>query len=401
MAKVSEDKPTAADEPRKPVLSPSTVRSLTLSRYYLSLAKEHGRSDREADAFVTINLLHEAIETFLVAAAEHLNVAVKARTEFATYLDKLDEAIPPQRLPFRTMLNRINKARVNAKHDSIVPDRAELPTFVASTESFLDEASQLVFQISLSSVSLVDLLNDGQVKEHLHSAQSALEDHREGDVLVECRKALYLTFEKPFDVSGFADTDAPKNALAWFLCRAPVHAQSKTYIDEKVLEPFDFIVLDHAAMDRELVKDGLDPLVFWNLWRLTPQVFQTASGEWLIKHDLNKMEADAVKANASYVLENTINLLHQRERKRRAIRTTNHQRWQAGVKNKGAKVYRKASRASEVVSTVPDSLKQLPVESSTPALEGEGYFWRVFHAPDFEAGNWIMGYVHEDDLSFD
>jgi hypothetical protein len=152
-----------ADTANKPTLSPHAVRRLTLSRYYLTLAKEHARLEREADAFVTINLLHEAVETFLVAAAEHLNVAIKMRTEFATYLDKLDEALRPRRLPFRTTLIRINKARINAKHDSIVPDRAEIPTFVASTEGFLEEATYIIFELSFSSMSLVDLLNDGEM----------------------------------------------------------------------------------------------------------------------------------------------------------------------------------------------------------------------------------------------
>lgn len=387
------------EQQTKPTLSSHAVRRLTLSRYYLSLAKEHARVDREADAFVAINLLHEALETFLVAASDHLNLSIKTRTEFATYLDKLDETLAPRRLPFRTTLIRINKARVNAKHDSIVPDRAEIPTFVASTESFLEEATEIVFALAFSAVSIVDLLNEGEVKEHLRAAQAALEQQSFADVLIESRKALYLTFEKQFDVSPYAAEDNPAPWLT-LSCEAPSYARSKKYIEERVLEPFDFIVRDHARLDSDLVKDGLDPLIFWNLWRLTPEVYKNASGEWLVKHDLNKVDADAAKENASYVLENTVNLLHQRERKRRAVRTANRRTWQVGVKNKGANVYKKSSRTSAIVSTVPEELEQLEVESATPALDGDGYFWRVSHVVGLEFDKWIIGYVHEDDLLF-
>lgn len=383
-------------------MSPVTVRSLTLSRYYLTLAKEHARSDREADAFVAINLLHEAVETFLVAAAEHLNVPIKARTEFATYLDRLDQAVAPQRLPFRTMLNRLNKTRVQAKHDSIVPDRAEIPNFVASTQSFLEESSDILFRLTFSSVSLINLLNDGEVKEHLAEAQNALDEHAFKDVLIECRKALYMVFEKPFDVSVFASNETSKNAL-WpgLFCTAPVHARSKTYIDERVCEPFDFIVLDHSRIDSDLVKDGLEPLIFWNLWRLTPQVFRTPSGEWLVKNEPDKFAETTANDNASYVLENTINLIHQRERKRRAIKTTSYNKWQLRVRNPGANIYKKASRTSEVVGNIPDGLEHMPVQSGTPALDGDGTFWRVFNISELGAGGWLSGYVHEEDLSFD
>lgn len=384
----------------KPILSPHAVRRLTLARYYLSLAKEHARIEREADAFVAINLLHEALETFLVAAGEHLNLAIKTRTEFATYLDKIDAAISPQRMPFRTTLIRINKARVNAKHDSIVPDRAEIPTFVAAVESFLEEASEVVFALPFSSISIIDLVTDGAVKDHLKAAQEALDKQRFTDVLIECRKALYLIFEKPYDISAFANSDKPTDWLS-LGCQAPIYARSKKYIEESVNDPFGYIVLDHTRVDGDLVKDGLDPVIFWNLWRLTPDVFQKEGGDWLVKHDLNKSEPETAKENASYVLENTINLIHQRERKRRAIRTAAHQPWQVQVKNKGASVYKKASRQSAVVTNVPEALNKLPVECATPGLDGEGYFWRVFHVPDFKSDNWIIGYIHEDDLSFD
>jgi hypothetical protein len=349
---------------------------------------------------VSINLLHEALETFLVAAAEHLNVSLKMRTDFATYLDKLDEVLAPQRLPFRTTLIRLNKARVQAKHDSITPDRAELPNFVASTHAFLEESTKVAFQIDFTSVSLVDLIENADVKEKLSAAQSALEGGRYIDVLVECRKAVYLVFEKPFDVSIFADDTIKLNAFAGMICRAPAYAKSKNYIHERVLDPFDFIVLDHSVLDSELVKDGLDPLIFWNIWRLTPQVFQTKEGSWLVRNEPDKTAGETAQNNAPYVLENTISLIHQRERKRRGLRTPTYNKWTLRVRTPGAKIYRKASFDSEIVGEVRLADEYVQVSVGTPDFENRESFWRVFYVEQSD-GSFVSGYIREVDLAFD
>jgi hypothetical protein len=383
----------------KPTLTPQAVRGLTLSRYYLALAKDHGRSDREADAFVTINLLHEAVETFLIAAAEYLNAAIKPRTEFSTYLDRLDEKVSPERLPFRTMLNRLNKSRVQAKHDSVVPDRSEIPTFVASTESFLVEATRIIFSVDFSAVSLLDLLDDGEVKEHLRAAQVALEKQEHADALIESRKALYLVFERRYDISGYADGNSAPNALLSWFCDAPFYARSENYVNDNVKEPFDFIVVDHSKFDHDLVKDGLDPQIFWNLWRLTPKVYKSKE-DWLVKNEPDELADDEAKLNSAYVLEKSVDLLLHRQRKRRGIRTAKSGLWEVGVRKAGAKIYKKASRTSEVVGEVPDSVKRLQIQSGTPGLDG-GYYWSIIRPKEMEAGTWLYGYIHEDDISLE
>src|SRR5690242_19750295 len=104
------------------MLRSTILKRLLLSRFFLNLAIEHVRSHREVATFAAINLIQDSTEYFLLAASEHLNVRIGKTTEFPQYLDKIDERIAPNTLPFRPRLVQMNKVRVSAKHDGIKPD---------------------------------------------------------------------------------------------------------------------------------------------------------------------------------------------------------------------------------------------------------------------------------------
>lgn len=377
--------------------SEESVSGLTLSRCYLTIAKEHARSDRKSHSFLAIILLHEALEAFLIAASHYVNANISLNTKFESYLDKIDAEIAPDRLPFRPKLITLNKVRVQAKHYSIVPDRTEILKFVFIADSFLNEATKLIFDRDYNTVSLIDLINSGDVREHLLEAQKAYDAGSYCHVLISCRRALYRVFEQWSDISIF-ENGQPRNSLAVYGCTAPQYARSKQYVDDNVLEPFDYIVLDPSRLNNEMIKDGLDPHIFWNLLRLTPQVYKPTEGDWMVKHDPDKLSETASNENAGYVLENTVELIYRRQRKRLDIRRVQGGLWHLGVKTPGAAIYKKASRASQIIANIPSSVEQVQVKSGTPGLTGDGYFWRIVNNTEMEGDNWYSGYVHQDDL---
>jgi hypothetical protein len=67
--------------------------------------------------------------------------------------------------------------------------------------------------------------------------------------------------------------ETPSDVAAW---RADSEKllEHKRYIDEYVRDPFDYVQLDHSRVDAELLRDGIEPAVFWNIWRLTPPVYR-------------------------------------------------------------------------------------------------------------------------------
>lgn len=377
------------------IQNPTALKRLVLSKYYLSLATSHGKSSREVDVFATVNLLHESVETFLVAAAAHVNAAVSSREEFASYFDKIDRKITPLQLPFRSKLIELSKARNMAKHHSVVPDRSELPGFLTTVREFLEEASNLVFQSDFRAVSLTDALPEGLERNLLQEAQAAFENGQYADTLIACRKAIYLRYEKAFDAKPFLNN--PPTGFAAFLSRVPFHARSPDFLSKHVKEPVEYIILDHSRIDSDLVKDGLDSHQFWNICRLTPRVYLAEDDRWIVRHELDKVQGPDVAENASYVFENTVEHFIALERVRARTRMIGSSNWKVVTGPSGARIFAKASEISEVVDTIPPKTP-LKVDGATEGLEGGVTFWKV--SSFYSLAKWFYGYALEDDLDF-
>jgi hypothetical protein len=249
-------------------LTPSVINKLTLARHLFLMALDNLRSHRETALFAAVNLMQDAVEAFLLAVAEQVKAVVDSGTGFEKYFAKIDERIAPKELPFRQRLVALNKVRVNAKHHGVKPDRNEARAFAVVCREFFDESSASILGMPFWSISLVDLLEDEEIRDLLVGAQSAFDKGAYWECLVECRKVIFLRFEWHYDISEFKDEAAAANFFAAAFCHAPAYAKDKRYIDENVRNPFDYIVLDHSRLDGELVKEGLDPGVFWNIWRL-------------------------------------------------------------------------------------------------------------------------------------
>src|ERR1700730_2039445 len=157
-------------------LAETIVKRLTLSRYLFHLGSDHASMHRGVAAFACINMLQDAVEIFLLAAAEHVGVKIARRTEFEQYLDLINEKIAPDELPFRRRLIEINKVRVLSKHDGIGPNATELSGYVGHARDFFEQACRQIFDHDFWSVSLIELLNDGEKKELLVEAERRFDD---------------------------------------------------------------------------------------------------------------------------------------------------------------------------------------------------------------------------------
>ncbi len=210
--------------------------------------------------------------------------------------------------------------------------------------------------------------------------------------LIEARKAFYSIFEKNSDVRLFENG---QSSLAGIGSEAPYYARTKEYFD-RVRTPFDYIVLDISQIDHNLLKDRIDPVVFWNIWRLTPAVYEHPTDGWLVKNDLEVLEG-AVEENAAYVLENLVDVLLRRQERSQTSRYARHGvRFSISVKTRNAPVYRKADRQSTVQGTLPSNARQVDVSSSVPGLRHSGEaFWAVRY---IDKDTYLAGFMHDDDL---
>src|SRR5262249_5346661 len=150
--------------------------------------------------------------------------------------------------------------------------------------------------------------------------------------------AFYLEFEHRFDVQGLAGNERG-GLLSALKSDAPYYAREQRYVEEHVHDPFEYIVLDHAKVDADLAKEGIDNGIFWNIWRLTPEVYRHNSEEWKVKHDPKKQEGVGLRERASYVLENTIDIILKKEANFRALRWVESTSYVIPLKERGVAVY--------------------------------------------------------------
>jgi hypothetical protein len=222
--------------------------------------------------------------------------------------------------------------------------------------------------------------------------------------MIDCRKVLFLEFERKYDISDFRNPENQKGLFGPF-SDAPYYSRNPEYILKSVTTPFDYIVLDHAHIQNLITSEGVDPQIFWNIWRLTPQVYRfpnaygSPPNEWYIKEDFQK-SANTTEDNASYVLEQSMDVaLHLNQRRKRE-RVSGHKSTSVILKREGVDVYEKADRDGPVSAKTPPGVRQLETSFRTIGLNGVDHYWSVWRMHKEAEGKlkFLSGFVHADDV---
>jgi hypothetical protein len=371
----------------------SVVKKIELARALLALAQAAIRSSSDFYLYVTVNHLQDAAEVFLFGVAEHLRVNLKEKGGFDGYFEQINATAKTQ-LPFRPRLNALNKTRVNAKHYGVQPERKEVIAFVTVVGEFFEEVSRTVLGIEFARISLVSLISNEKIGQHLANATDAFLQSRFDDCLVETRKAFYREFEKAFDVSSFVNHEASQWWKGWW-CKAPVFAQNSDYIEKNVKDPTDFIVLDHSKIDADLSSRGLSHTTFWNVWRLTPAVFLKAEpDQWIVKHDWRVFAEDGIRERAEYTLHAAIDLCLAAQRNREATLTGPYGSWTVKLRSGKIPLYSKADSKS-LSQALPENLEEISASSWVEGLDG-GVYWSVTLLEPL-----MFGFISNDDVLLD
>lgn len=220
-----------------------------MSRHLYELAISGLRSPNDLYVFSASNLMQDAVEVFLVAVADYIGASILPNSNFEGYFKIINGKIAPKEIPFKNKLIRLNKIRVNSKHYGIQPDREECNRLSVTVREFLEEVSESILNVNFSTISTIDLLEDGETKNYLLEAKQHFEKKEYDNCSIACRKAIYLEIEKNYDISGYNTDDPPQGLLSGLASDAPYFARNKEYIDKNVTCPTDFIVFDHSQLD--------------------------------------------------------------------------------------------------------------------------------------------------------
>jgi hypothetical protein len=372
---------------------------LVLSRQLFELARQNLKIQNDVSLHACANLMQDAVEAFLLTVADHVNAAIDDKTPFDKYFVQINAAIQPKELPFKTKLLRLNRIRVSSKHQCILPPKGECESLAITVLDFFEQVSTEHLGVNFLTATPIDLLNDGEPKKLLVQAQRDRATGELVDCVLNCRKALYIEIEHDYDISQFR-TDAPKEiglaAAFGPFSKAPFFAKSDDYVRKNVRNAADFIVFDHATIERELLRDGVDPTMFWNILRLTPAMWRARdSKQWFVRRDLELLTNEALSENVDYVLTSTLEIVLSIHTKRRSVKWRAPRRFNVTLAHESVPVFQKADCKSEVVGTTSPGVMTLETEFDIEGIWDDKHYWMVY-----DRDRLLIGYVLESDLVF-
>lgn len=368
-----------------------TINQIQLSRHLYELSLTNINSNNDLYLFAGINLLQDSVESMLLAIAHHVNAQIKPKTYFEQYFDLINNKLANRVLPFQPKLIQLNKIRVNAKHYGVQPPRAMCESLAVVAREFFDEVCNTIFGVIFSSVSALELIDDGEAKSFLSAAKKYYEAEDFLKCSICCRKAIYVQIEQYYDISPYKDGKKPAGLLGP-ICFAPYYTRNQKYIEENVKSPTDFIVYDHSQLDQDLLKKSVDLNKFWNVWRLTSNVYRNESGVWFCKDEPSKSSNENLEENIEYILNATIDIILSIHLNKKSFRILDYESYAVELTECEIPVYEKADKKSKVIRKTPKSLKSLVVGYSTTGLRDDGKYWNIMH---FERTDVFAGYIED------
>ncbi len=380
-------------------LAQSVVKKIQMVKLLYELASECLQSrDNPEKTGAGMILLQDSVEMFLVAVCEHMDASLDASVAFDKYFVELKKKTGED-APLKTQMLALNRQRVGIKHHGVLPHIDNCRSFAGVARNFFVELSTRYLSIEFDSITLVDLLEEGEVKTFLQQAQGFFTSSNYRDCQINCRKALYLTLEKSFDIRPFEkDEDAGRRAFARVWCKAPDWTKDPEYIKRQVRDPTDYIKLDHHKLETELSLDGIIAIAFWNVWRLTPPVYYYEDeAEWVVKD----MLGDDVYSheNAEYCIRTTTDILLQKQRRFDQTRSIREYGVLVKLKRGDVKLFQKASLNSEVALKLTHDSLGIYSRGLVRGLDDKRLYHSVLVWNEDKAHTFIgSGYVCEDNV---
>ncbi|MDH5463595.1 MAG: hypothetical protein OEW49_04740 [Nitrosopumilus sp.] len=168
----------------------SILRRLSFIKYIYGVGVEQSNRSEPLSS-VSILSFHDSAELFLQLASEYLN-ASKNENGFMSYWEVLKEKLPLGEITQKESMRRLNKSRVQLKHNGTLPSKLDIESFRATITNFFNENTLLIFNIEFDSISMIDVIQNQQVKDNLKKAQELMNKGKSTDCLKELAKALAM-----------------------------------------------------------------------------------------------------------------------------------------------------------------------------------------------------------------
>lgn len=186
-----------------PPLPPQTLQKLALVRYMFNNGVHESEQPTPLSATAVL-LFHDSIELFLGLACQHLNIVLNDGTQFMQYFAAIEKHFGQGKgLTHAESMRRHNKLRVAFKHHAVLPADSEIVAFRATATAFFVENTPRVFGVEFESVSLIDLVQFEEAREHLTKAVRLKRQRKTGDALTEVSFGFQRLLDEWQESNGF------------------------------------------------------------------------------------------------------------------------------------------------------------------------------------------------------
>lgn len=155
-------------------LGPTDAQRLSRLRILRSEARRRSRDRSDPGVHLAVIAIDGVGELAIGLCVRRQGVAVKHDAPLAVRLDRLTSHLriaPPGRKGFEDL----HKARNLVQHEGILPDREQLPLWLAETDQLTDALIEASFGIDLNSVGSAAGIKDPELRQSLSEAEEALE----------------------------------------------------------------------------------------------------------------------------------------------------------------------------------------------------------------------------------
>lgn len=365
------------------------INKLITARYLYEEAAIVLKRNTELSLYIVINLLQDCIEMYMLSVAYFLDASVNNKEGLMGYINAINKKVAPYEIPFKDSLIRLNKIRVNCKHYGVQPNRSDCEEYYYLLKELFNDVTKKVFSKDFFEISLLDSLRESEAKSYLEKASEYLSQKDYRNCSIECRKAIYIEFEKKYDISIFLKENL--NPFETAICSAPYYSKNKEYIIKNVKEPTDYIVIDHTHLEMELLKYSIDQAMFWNIWRLTPNLYMFRNRDWAVKGDFELLSEEHLNEHIQYIFDSSIQIIYQLQSYKDNIRSKSNKYYCCYTKGENIPIYERADENSEVTYVIPEENTKLNTNYYVDGLNGKDDFFYVFLKVD---NDYKMGYVN-------
>jgi hypothetical protein len=150
---------------------------------------------------------HDSVEIFQLVVLDSLNASTKF--EFMDFWERVKTKTGKEP-PYKDRFGQLNHMRVGFKHRAISPNLSELREVAAVIFPFFVEVCRDFLGVDFSKLSLVELVDDGAVRERLGKADDLICAQKYEEALPEIAIALHLVLSQKYPRSPW---EPPLSAL--------------------------------------------------------------------------------------------------------------------------------------------------------------------------------------------